>query len=389
MPGPASGDDFLHHLVGAAVDAADPHVGVQPRDRVFVHEAIAAVQLQAFVDDAATCVGRPPFRHRRGGHVELTFLQPGDAIVDEGLRHPHLRLAFGQLESRVLQRHEWRTEHLAVAHVGPGLVDGAPHAGHGTDRDQQAFARQLLHQLREALAFLAAQQIRGRHPHAVEKQFGRVEGLLAHLVEQGPAPEALGALGLHHQQGHAFGASISAGLHGDANQARMQAIGDERLGPVDAPAIAIELRLRLDPLQVGAGARLGHGDRGHQLAAGHARQPALLLRLGAIGQDVMRDDTAVHVVAERLRHAVHLLFADHGFGQEAAAATAVFLGDARAQQARSAGLVPDLAIGVVLAAPARLVRDALALEETPRAVAQHLQVGIHPRPCGHGRPPNG
>src|SRR6185369_17380425 len=108
----------------------------------------------------------------------------------------------------------------------------------------------------------------------------------------------------------------------------------------------------------------------------------------AVGQDVVRDDAAVHVVAEAHGHGGHLLFADHGLVQEAATAAAVFLGDARAQQSGLARLGPDAAVGVVLLAPALLLGYALALEEAPRGVAQHLQFFIHPGPLqAHGRPP--
>ena len=58
-------DDLLHDLVRAAVDARHARVGVGARDRVLEHVAVAAVQLQAAVDDAALQLGAPPLRHRR------------------------------------------------------------------------------------------------------------------------------------------------------------------------------------------------------------------------------------------------------------------------------------------------------------------------------------
>jgi hypothetical protein len=145
--------------------------------------------------------------------------------------------------------------------------------------------------------------------------------------------------------------------------------------------------LGADALQVGAGAGLAHRDGGHQLAAGHARQPALLLGLGAISQQVVGDDAAVHVVAEALGHRAELLFADHGLVQEVAATAAVGLGNARAQQAGAAGLGPDVAVGVVLLAPACLVRHAFTGEEAPRALAQQRELVGLPAPAAHGRPP--
>src|SRR4051794_16069360 len=46
-------DDLLHDLVGAAVDLLDPRVGVHPRDRVLLHVAVAAEELEALVGDVA------------------------------------------------------------------------------------------------------------------------------------------------------------------------------------------------------------------------------------------------------------------------------------------------------------------------------------------------
>ena len=64
------GDQQLHDLVGAAIDALDAGVAVHPGDRIFIHIAIAAVQLQAFVDDFSLQVRQPVFRHRRRDRIE-------------------------------------------------------------------------------------------------------------------------------------------------------------------------------------------------------------------------------------------------------------------------------------------------------------------------------
>src|SRR5262249_42002510 len=49
----AAGDVFLHDLVGPAIDLLHTGIGPQGRDRIFGHVAVAAEQLQAFVDDLA------------------------------------------------------------------------------------------------------------------------------------------------------------------------------------------------------------------------------------------------------------------------------------------------------------------------------------------------
>src|SRR5690606_40358191 len=53
------GDHFLHDLVGAAVDALHPRIGVGARDGKFPHEAVAAVELEAFVGYLALELGDP------------------------------------------------------------------------------------------------------------------------------------------------------------------------------------------------------------------------------------------------------------------------------------------------------------------------------------------
>src|SRR3546814_15739127 len=47
----APADQLLHDLVGAAIDARHPRPAPGTRDRIFVHIARAAVELEAFVHD--------------------------------------------------------------------------------------------------------------------------------------------------------------------------------------------------------------------------------------------------------------------------------------------------------------------------------------------------
>src|SRR5215472_4678107 len=79
-------DQFFHDLVRAAVDLLHPAVGIKPRDRVFPHVAVAAVELQALVDDLALQVGGPVLGHGGGGDVELALEMARNAIVDEHAR---------------------------------------------------------------------------------------------------------------------------------------------------------------------------------------------------------------------------------------------------------------------------------------------------------------
>ena len=57
-------DDFLHDLVGAAVNTLHAGIDVSAGDREFPHVAVAAVQLQAFIHHLALEIRDPVFGHR-------------------------------------------------------------------------------------------------------------------------------------------------------------------------------------------------------------------------------------------------------------------------------------------------------------------------------------
>ena len=49
----APGDEQFHDFIGAGIDAHHPRIAIKPRDRVLVHVAVAAEQLQAAIDNFA------------------------------------------------------------------------------------------------------------------------------------------------------------------------------------------------------------------------------------------------------------------------------------------------------------------------------------------------
>ena len=227
-------------------------------------------------------------------------------------------------------------ERLALARVVDRPSQRRLHDGDGADGDQQALARQLVHQAGEAAALLA-QDIGGRHAHVLEEQLGGVLRVLADLLEVAPALEA-GAVGLDQHQRDALGAGRRVGLGGDDDEIGQLAVGDEGLLAVDDQLVALAQRRGADRLQVAAGAGLGHGDGGDHLALGHARQPGALLLLAAVVEDVGRDDVGVQAEAGRREHALGHLLDHHGAVEEVGAAAAVLLGHVGEQQARLAGL---------------------------------------------------
>src|SRR6056297_4276905 len=52
-------DQLFHDLVGAAIDALHPGIGPHFGDVVFLHVAIAAMQLQTFIQHLALRIGQP------------------------------------------------------------------------------------------------------------------------------------------------------------------------------------------------------------------------------------------------------------------------------------------------------------------------------------------
>src|SRR6185436_16408237 len=149
------------------------------------------------------------------------------------------------------------------------------------------------------------------------------------------------------------------------------------LAAVDHVVIALFHGARAYALEVGAGARLGHANRAHQLAAREPGQPALLLRLGAVVQHVVRAH-AVHALPEGADAAARELGVHDGLVAKVAPAATVFGRYVQQQQAGLARPAPGFAVDVVLLAPFRIARNHFSLDETHDGVAKHLEVIVHP-----------
>ena len=199
----------------------------------------------------------------------------------------------------------------------------------------------------------------------------------AQLVEDASDLVARAVLRFHRQDGRALGALRRIGLAHHQHQAGEEAVGDVGLAAVQDIVVAVPFGARADALQVRAGAWLRHGDGADQLAARHARQPALLLRLGAVVQQVVRDDR-MHRGAHAREAAARHLLVEHGLVAEVAAGAAIRLRNVGAQEAQLAGAPPQRMAHVP--APARLgvARLHLLRDEARHAVTPCLQVGIAP-----------
>ena len=172
--------------------------------------------------------------------------------------------------------------------------------------------------------------------------------------------------------------AFGIGLGDDDDQIGVLAVGDEGLGAVEHVAVAGFLGRGAHALQVGAGAGLGHGDGADHFAGGELGQPALLLLLGAVMQDVGRDDAGMQRRAEGVEAGEREFAVDHRLMREAAAGAAVFLRHRGAQQAGLAGLGPDLALVHAGLVPAVEMGDEFVGDEAPRLLLEQDEVLAHP-----------
>ena len=108
------------------------------------------------------------------------------------------------------------------------------------------------------------------HAHVVEEQLGGVLAVEADLLEVAATFEA-GHAALDDEQRHPAVALRRVGLGGDDHQVGVDAVGDERLRPVQDVLVAVADRGGGDAGEVGAGAGLGHRDGGDQLAGRRCR----------------------------------------------------------------------------------------------------------------------
>src|ERR1700759_4032897 len=96
-------DDPAIDLVGPAVDPRRAGLDPGPADRVLAHVAVAAVQLQAAVEDAFLQLAAAPLGDRRVLGAQLVGEELLQRPVEERLPELEVRLALGELEAGVLE----------------------------------------------------------------------------------------------------------------------------------------------------------------------------------------------------------------------------------------------------------------------------------------------
>ena len=172
--------------------------------------------------------------------------------------------------------------------------------------------------------------------------------------------------------------SFGIGLGNDNDEVGVLAVGDEGLGAVEHVAVARFHRGGAHALQIGAGAGLAHGDGADQFAGRELRQPALFLLLGAVMQDVGRDDAGMQRRAERVETGQAVFAIDHRLVGERPAGAAVFLGHRGAKQACLPRLGPNLARVHVLVVPFLQMRHEFGRQEAARLLLEQHEILGHP-----------
>ncbi len=187
-----------------------------------------------------------------------------------------------------------------------------------------------------------------------------------------------GRRGVDQEQADAARPGVGTGAGGDHHHVGRAAVGDERLRAVEDPVVAVGRRAGLEVREVRTARRLGHADRGEHLAGAHARQPGLLLLVGAEIDDVGRDDVGVDAGARGVGRAeLRQLLAEHGVEAVVGRAGATeLLGNLQPQQAELAGLEPHLAVDAVLLGVPFLIGCEHPFDEALAALAEGFVVFV-------------
>ena len=168
----------------AAEDAADARVGPGAGDRILPHVTIAAVHLHAGVDHPALHFGAPQLGHRRRGRVEAAVQVRREAPVDEAAADRGLGSRVGEREARVLEFEERlpnARRALTCSTVWSSAVSAAATAPSAMIRRSCGSSV-----IRYSKPRFLAEQVRARHPHAVEEQLRGVLRLEAPISRLRP-----------------------------------------------------------------------------------------------------------------------------------------------------------------------------------------------------------
>lgn len=209
-------------------------------------------------------------------------------------------------------------------------------------------------------------QVRRRHAHVVEEELGGVALGLSDLVQFATTGEALHRrLDTEQTDPAGTGARRRARRHND--QIRRVAVGDEGLGSVEHPDVAVPHSGRLQRREIRPTTGLGHADSGDQLSGAEGRQPPLLLLLGAQIPQVRGHDVRVDAQTggECCGDTGEFLAHDRVEAIVVGLRSAVLVLDLEAQEALFAGLDPHVA-GIAFASMNSSRRGVTSRSSHPR-----------------------
>ena len=263
-----------------------------------------------------------PLRHGPGAVVhELAGgagfgVQHGDAVAD-GLLVP-----------------QGATKGLAAAHMVQRELDGAGAVAHRHRTQRDALGLEIFHHRIKALALLA-QQVLGRDAHVVKNQLGRV-GRQPAGFSQGAAHTEAGGAFVDNEHRHVVPSRTGFGRH--KVHIGMHTVGDEHLGAVEDPDIALTAGCGAHARHVRARARLADGDGCDQLARRHTGQITRFLCGGARVHQMRAGHVGVHQHGddEAAKGGLRQRFGKHQVGQRIRVTAAVLGADRQPQQAGAA-----------------------------------------------------
>ena len=217
-----------------------------------------------------------------------------------------------------------------------------------------------------------ADHVLRRHPHVVVEL--RAEGL---AVERHARPDGdAGRVQIDHQHADAgVLLRLRIGPHRKPHVVRLVAAGRPQLLAVDDPVVAVADRAGAERGEVGTGLRLAVAEREEALAAADGGQPFVLLRLGAVQKQRLRDDRLAGAVGVAGRAGVRHLGDEGDLLAGAAALAAEFLRPADADPAVAAHQLGELPV------PAALL-EGLAQMRRAASPASSAWPASRAPPCG-------
>lgn len=263
----------------------------------------------------------------------------------------------GQLELDGLVLRDRLAESVTLLGIGDTQLERTLCDTATTCRHVDAADLDSVHHLVKPSASGAAKYPIGRNAKSVHDELGRVDALVAHLVDlpgNGEAGADLSEAGLLLDQegrhrlvgrGALRVSFVTSYEHG--HQVRRAAVRQPHLLTVQDVLVAVPDRLRGDRGDVRA-ERLRHRERAAHLAQRHPGQEVVLLLLRAVLlEHVRHDEVRVDDAGDRHPAAGDLLDAER-VGEEGLAQAPVLLGDHQAEQAQLLEAVDDL-LGVLVA----------------------------------------